>query len=131
MKGWARPEDGTVPLLTRRAPLVQSFSGDPTVEDFGCEPAWQPVPSQPPGTPPRRTRARAESWLVEPLVGRPTGWAEPDGRPEPEAPREWAPDALTAGSPCSGWERPSSLAVDLKREPVRWGPAESPAPALA
>ena len=111
--------------------LLQSFSGDPTVEDFGREPAWQPVPSRPPGTPPRRTRARAKSWLVEPLAGRPTGWAEPDGRPEPEAPREWAPDALTAGSPCSGWERPSSLAVDLKREPVRWGPAESPAPALA
>ena len=55
------------------------------------------------------------------LVERPTGLAEPAGRLEPEAACEWAPYAPMAGSPCSGWERPSSLAVGPKREPVHCG----------
>ena len=55
--------------------------------------------------------------LVEP----PTGSAEPAGRLKLEMARDWAPYAPMAGSPCSGWERPSSLALGPKREPVRWG----------
>ena len=68
---------------------------------------------------------------------RPTGLAEPAERPEPEPAREWAPDALMAGSPCFGWERPSSLAVGPKAEPQKgepvrwWGRTESSVPALA
>ncbi len=127
MKGWGRAECGTVPSVTRCALLVQRFSGDLTVEDFGCEPARLPVPSRPPGTPPRRLPASAE----RSFVGRPTGLGEPAGRPKPEAACEWAPDALIAGSPCSGRERPSSLAVGPKREPLRRGRTESPTPALS
>ena len=91
----------------------------PTVEDFGCEQTWSPLPSEPPGTPLRRTAANVSS-----LVGRPTGW------PKPEAVSEWALDAPRAAWPGSGWERPLSLATGSRFETVRWERTESPAPAV-
>ena len=102
------------------------LSDDPIGEDFGCEPARLPVLSPAPGTPARRMPASAElslggcSLAAGSLVERPTGLAEPAGRLEPEMATDWAPYVLMAGSPCSGWERPSSLALGPKREPVRW-----------
>ena len=71
--------DGAVLSATPCALLVRSFSGDPTVEDFRCEPALSPVPSRPHGTPLPRMPASAE-WS---LVGQPTGLAEPAARLEP------------------------------------------------
>ncbi len=104
-----------MPSATPCALLVQSFSGDPTVEDFRGEPALSLVPSRPHGTPLPRMPVSAE-WS---LVGQPTGLAEPAARPEPEAASECAPHALMAGSPGSGWERPFSVAMGRRCGPVR------------
>ena len=127
--------------------VVESPSTDAIVEDFGCEPTWSPVPSEPPGTLLRRTAAIAESSLV----------AWPTAGSKPVAACEWALDVLRAawlGSgwerrrwlvavresaldvprvalPGSGWERPLSLATGSKFETVRWERTESPAPAVS
>ena len=101
--------------------VVESPSTDPIVEDFGCEPTWSPVPSEPPGTLLRRTAAIAESSLV----------AWPTAGSKPVAACEWALDVLRAAWLGSGWERPLSLATGSKFETVRWERTESPAPAVS
>lgn len=71
------------------------------------------------------------SLVARSLSGWSTGLPESAGRPEPEATCDRALDVPTAGSLFPGWERPFWPAASPKRGTVRWGRAESPAPALA
>ena len=105
------------------------------VGDFGCVPVRTSLPSEPPGTLPRRRTLNVESSLL----GRSTEWPEPESAyewpepesayerpgpesatewPEPESVNEWVPNAPRVASPGSGWETPSSFATAWKFEIV-------------
>ncbi len=87
------------------------------VGDFDCVPVRTSLPSEPPGTLPRRRTLNVESSLL----GRSTEWPEPESvyeRPGPESVNEWVPNAPRVASPGSGWETPSSFATAWKLEIV-------------
>ena len=98
----------------------------PNVWDFGCVPVRTSLPSELPGTLPRRRTSNVESSLL----GRSTEWPEPESatewpepdsvneRPEPESVNEWVPNAPRVASPGSGWGTPSSFATAWKFEIV-------------
>jgi hypothetical protein len=89
----------------------------PNVGDFGCVPVRTSLPSEPPGTLPRRRTLNVESSLL----GRSTEWPEPESAyewPEPESVYDWEPNDSRMASPGSGWETPSSFATAWKLEIV-------------